>query len=87
MLFKLTNAGDREELMEYAELIKANTIIDVIEKTELDRFGNSESNIYIDITSIEDSMILSDLLGYRVIIGGSLFDDEPQLCIYDNYLE
>ena len=87
MLFKLTNAGDREELMEYAELIKANTIIDVIKKTELDRFGNSESNIYIDMISIEDSMILSDLLGYRVIIGRSLFDDEPQLCIYDNYLE
>ena len=87
MLFKLTNAGDREELMEYAELIKANTIIDVIEKTELDRFGNSESNIYVDMALIEDVMILSDLLGYRDIIGRSLFDDEPQLCIYDNYLE
>ena len=87
MLFKLTNAGDREELMEYAELIKANTIIDVIEKTEKNIFGRIESNLYIDMTSIEDSMILSDLLGYRVIIERCVFDDSPQLCIYDNYLE
>ena len=87
MLFKLTNAGDREELMEYAELIKANTIIDVIEKTEKNSFGRIESNLYVDMTSIEDSMILSDLLGYRVIIERCVFDDSPQLCIYDDYLE
>ena len=87
MLFKLTNAGDREELMEYAELIKANTIIDVIEKTEKNSFGRIESNLYVDMTSIEDTMILSDLLGYSVIIERCGFDDSPQLCIYDNYLE
>ena len=87
MLFKLTNAGDIDELIEYVELIKEKTIIEVYKKTEKNSFGRIESNLYIDIESIEDTMILSDLLGYRVIIGRSLFDDEPQLCIYDNYLE
>ena len=87
MLFKLTNAGDIDELIEYVELIKEKTIIEVYKKTEKNSFGRIESNLYIDMTSIEDSMILSDLLGYRVIIGRSSFDVEPQLCIYDNYLE
>ena len=86
MLFKLTNAGDIDELIEYVELIKEKTIIEVYKKTEKNSFGRIESDFYIDIASIEDTMILSDLLGYRVIIGRSLFD-EPQLCIYDNYLE
>ena len=70
MLFKLTNAGrDIDELIEYVELIKEKTIIEVYKKTEKNSFGRIESNLYIDMTSIEDSMILSDLLGYRVIIG------------------
>ena len=87
MLFKLTNAGDIDELIEYVELIKEKTIIEVYKKTEKNSFGRIESNLYIDIESIEDTMILSDLLGYRVIIEGFGFDDSPQLCIYDNYLE
>ena len=87
MRFKLTNAGDNTDLVSYAESIKEHTIIDVLEETKVNRFGCSELNIYVDMTSIEDSMILSDLLGYSVIIEKSLFDDEPQLCIYDNYLE
>ena len=87
MLFKLTNAGDIDELIEYVELIREKTIIEVYKKTEKNSFGRIESNLYIDMTSIEDTMILSDLLGYRVIIERCVFDDSPQLCIYDNYLE
>ena len=87
MLFKLTNAGDIDELIEYVELIKEKTIIEVYKKTEKNSFGRIESDFYIDIASIEDTMILSDLLGYRVIIERRAFDDSPQLCIYDNYLE
>ena len=76
MLFKLTNAGrDIDELIEYVELIKEKTIIEVYKKTEKNSFGRIESNLYIDIESIEDTMILSDLLGYRVIIEGFGFDD------------
>ena len=40
MLFKLTNAGrDIDELIEYVELIKEKTIIEVYKKTEKNSFG------------------------------------------------
>ena len=87
MLFKLTNAGDNTDLVSYAESIKERTIIDVLEKTKINRFEECELNIYIDMASIEDVMIISELLGFRVVIGRSISDDEPQLCIYDDYLE
>lgn len=87
MRFKLTNAGDNTDLISYAESIKEHTIMGVLKETKVNRFGRSELNTYVDMASIEDTMIISDLLGFRVIIGRSLFDDEPQLCVYDNYLE
>lgn len=87
MRFKLTNAGDNTDLVRYAESIKEHTIIDVLEETKVNRFGCSELNIYVDMALIEDVMIISEILGFRVVIGRSMFDDEPQLCIYDDYLE
>ena len=87
MRFKLTNAGDDTDLVSYAESIKEHTIMDVLEKTKINRFEKCELNIYVDMALIEDVMIISELLGFRVVIGRSMFDDEPQLCIYDDYLE
>ena len=58
-----------------------------LKKLKLIGFGCSELNIYVDMALIEDVMIISEILGFRVVIGRSMFDDEPQLCIYDDYLE